>query len=67
MKFIPCQSGLCTEDGTNCAGCGRSHAEIAETKALVKNVVEFARKQKYDNVNDFAAFLNKSLLKKLNE
>ncbi len=67
MKFVPCQSGGCTDDGTHCAGCGRSHVEIAETKQLVKNIVEFSRKQEYENVNDFAAFLNKNLLKKLNE
>ena len=31
MKFVPCNSDLCTKDGTHCAGCGRSHEEIAET------------------------------------
>lgn len=67
MKFIPCQAGQCTEEGTHCGGCGRSHSEIAETKKLVSNIVEFSRKQAYENVDDFAAFINKNLLKKLNE
>jgi hypothetical protein len=67
MKFIPCQSGQCTEGGTHCGGCGRSHSEIAETKYLVGNIVEFSRKQGYENVDDFAAFIHKNLLKKLNE
>jgi predicted Fe-S protein YdhL (DUF1289 family) len=33
MKFIPCKgSAFCTETGTHCEGCGRSHSEIAETR-----------------------------------
>lgn len=67
MKFTPCQPGQCTEGGTNCMGCGCSHAEIAKTKKLVSHIVEFSRKQKYDNVDDFAAFINKNLLKKLHD
>lgn len=67
MKFIPCQSGRCTDDGTHCGGCGRSHSEIAATKKLISNIVEFSQKQAYENIDDFAAFINKDLLKKLNE
>jgi len=65
MKFIPCNSDLCTKDGTHCAGCGRSHEEIAETKALVNGLVDLSQKQDYENVEDFAAFIHKNLLKKL--
>ncbi len=43
MKFVPCQKGQCTYDGTHCEGCGRSHEEIAETKALIGNIVNFAQ------------------------
>lgn len=67
MKFRPCISGLCTEDGTHCKGCGRSHQEIAETKSLVTNIVDFAKKQDYDNISDFSDFINKSISKKLKE
>lgn len=67
MKFRPCISGLCTEDGSHCKGCGRSHQEIAETKLLVTNIVDFAKKQDYDNISDFSDFINKSISKKLKE
>ena len=67
MKFVPCISGQCTEDGTHCGGCGRSHNEIAETKKLVKNCVDFAHQQNYENVEAFANFIHKNLLKKLQQ
>lgn len=65
MKFNPCISGQCTEDGTHCQGCGRSHEEIAETKQLIMAVVNFAHKMDYENSEDFAGFIGKTVLKKL--
>ncbi len=65
MKFIPCIPDQCTEDGTHCKGCGRSHLEIAETKGLVKSLVTFAQKQEYENIEDFASFIAKNLVKKI--
>ncbi len=65
MKFSPCISGKCTDHGTHCEGCGRSHEEIAETKRLVGNLVSFAQKMDYDNHEEFANFISKSVLKKL--
>ncbi|NOQ15845.1 MAG: DUF1289 domain-containing protein [Methyloprofundus sp.] len=68
MKFNPCRGGaFCTDAGTHCEGCGRSHVEIAETKVLVKGLVEFVKKQDYDNVEDFAASISASLVKKVHE
>jgi len=64
MKFNPCTDN-CTKDGTHCAGCGRSHEEIAETKKLVGALVEFAQRQDYENTEDFVNAVAKSLLKKL--
>jgi predicted Fe-S protein YdhL (DUF1289 family) len=64
MKFNPCTDN-CTKDGTHCQGCGRSHEEIAETKKLVAALVEFAKRQDYENVEDFANAISKSLIKKL--
>lgn len=64
MKFNPCVSN-CTDDGTHCQGCGRSHEDIAETKKLVGALVEFARRKDYENVEDFVNAVSKSLLKKL--
>lgn len=65
MKFSPCISGKCTEYGTHCEGCGRSHEEIAETKQLVGTVVSFVQKMGYENHEDFVNFVGKNVLKKL--
>ena len=53
MKFSPC-TGECTEKGTNCEGCGRSHEEIAEMKTHISGLVAFAEKMDYKNVEEFA-------------
>lgn len=65
MKFNPCIAGKCTEDGTHCQGCGRSHEEIAETKKMVKALVSFAQKMNYENIEEFSSFIGQSVLKKL--
>ena len=65
MKFNPCIAGQCTDQGTHCEGCGRSHEDIAETKKLVKALVDFAQRKDYENSEDFALFIGKSLLNKL--
>ena len=67
MKFRPCISGLCTEEGTHCEGCGRSHEDIAETKTMVKALVGFAQKKDYENSEDFVKFIGQSVLKKLQD
>jgi len=53
MKFNPC-TGKCTDEGTHCEGCGRSHQEITEMKDLVAGLISFAEKMNYENVGDFA-------------
>lgn len=64
MKFNPC-TGLCTEDGDHCEGCGRSHVEIAEFRKHVKALVEFAREMNYENVEEYAEAVGKSVKYKL--
>lgn len=64
MKFSPC-TGRCTDEGTHCEGCGRSHEEIKENRRLVGELVEFARKQGYENHEEFANAMGKSILWKL--
>lgn len=54
MIFNPC-TGECTEDGSHCEGCGRSHEDIAEMRELVGGLVAYAEKKGYENVEDFAA------------
>lgn len=53
MKFRPC-TGKCTEEGTHCEGCDRSHEEIAQMKALVGGLTAFAEEMEYENIEDFA-------------
>lgn len=65
MKFNPCVPGQCTTEGTHCAGCGRTHEEIAETKKLIMALVSFAQQRGYENVEDFSSFVGKALLSKL--
>ncbi|MFA5921042.1 MAG: DUF1289 domain-containing protein [Methylococcaceae bacterium] len=65
MKFSPCISGKCTYEGTHCEGCGRTHEEIAETKKKIKELVSYVQMKEYENIEDFANFIGKSVLNKL--
>ena len=53
MKFKPC-TGECTDEGTHCEGCGRTHEEIEAMRQPVGNLVALAEKMKYENLEDFA-------------
>jgi predicted Fe-S protein YdhL (DUF1289 family) len=53
MKFSPC-TGKCTEEGTHCEGCGRSHDEIAQMREPVEALVALANRMQYENIDDFA-------------
>ena len=53
MKFSPC-TGKCTDEGTHCEGCGRTHEEIAAMRKPVESLVALAEKMKYENTDDFA-------------
>jgi len=53
MRFSPC-TGKCTEEGTNCEGCGRSHEEISEMRAHTADLIAFAEKMEYENFEEFA-------------
>ena len=66
MKFSPC-TGKCTEEGSHCEGCGRSHEEIAKMKTLVAALVAFAQKMEYENIDDFADGVAGSIKYKMGE
>jgi len=58
MQFSPCQGGRnCTEGGSHCHGCGRSHEEIAETRDLINGLAQYIVKMDYENVEDFLKFV----------
>lgn len=66
MNFSPCKGGEnCTQDGTHCEGCGRSHAEIAETRQLMDAIAQFAIKMEYENIEDFTQFVADKSAKKI--
>ncbi len=64
MKFSPCID-QCTKDGSHCQGCGRSHKEIQESKALVGAVAAHLLKYGYEDPENFLTMLNKKALKRL--
>jgi hypothetical protein len=58
MRFNPCQGkDNCTEGGTHCEGCGRSHEEIARTRELIGALAGYAQQMGYDNYQEFTVFV----------
>ncbi|MCP3687254.1 MAG: DUF1289 domain-containing protein [Gammaproteobacteria bacterium] len=64
MIFSPC-IGKCTDQGTHCEGCGRSHEEIKEMKQHVASLTAFAENMKYENIEDFANAVASSIKYKM--
>jgi predicted Fe-S protein YdhL (DUF1289 family) len=62
MKFSPCID-KCTQDGSHCEGCGRTHQEIAETKKMVMALVNYAKMKNYENSAEFADAVGKKISK----
>lgn len=66
MLFSPCRGGdYCTQDGTHCQGCGRSHEEIAETRNLLEMLTAYVLKMGYENVEEFTTFFGDKAAKKV--
>jgi len=66
MPFKPCVNrNACTEDGTHCRACGRSHEEIAQLRQLVNDTFSLIRAWEYDNIDEFFTYLQKKIGKKL--
>ena len=64
--FKPCVNRTaCTEDGTHCRGCGRSHEEIAQVRQLINDAYPLVSMREYDNLDEFFAYLRKKIDKKL--
>lgn len=65
-KFVPCISrNACTEDGSHCRACGRSHQAIDATRRLTGEVAAFVIAMGYDNVDEFLAYLADKVKKKV--
>jgi hypothetical protein len=66
--FVPCAGKTaCTQDGSHCRGCGRSHDEIARTRAAISALTELALQQGYDNVEAFANYVSTRIVKKVDD
>lgn len=66
MQFSPCKGGdFCSDEGTHCSGCGRSHEEIAQTRNLVASLVKFTMDMGYENVEEFTRFVGEKAAKKV--
>ena len=65
MQFSPCKGGdFCTQDGTHCQGCGRTHEEIAQTRELMANLATYAVDMGYENIEEFTSFVGEKAAKK---
>jgi len=66
MQFKPCiDHNACNTDGTHCRACRRSHAEINQLRAIVDQTFNLIKVLEYENLDDFFAYLEKKVRKKL--
>ena len=63
--FKPCQGQTaCRDDGETCLTCGRSLAEIEQTRSLIDALADLVVKQGYDNVEEIAGYVAAKVVKK---
>jgi len=66
MKFVACiGKEHCTEGGTHCRACGRSHEEIARTRALIDAIAGYALEMDFENYGEFIGYVGSKSLKKV--
>jgi len=56
---------VCTEEGSHCRACGRSHEEIIQSRDIVNQVTDFLINMGYDNHEEFLDYLKKKVAKKI--
>ena len=65
-QFNPCKGkDACRDDGERCLTCGRKLTEVARTMFLMNELSDFVIEQDYDNVDEFAAYIARKLVKKV--
>ncbi|OQX06262.1 MAG: hypothetical protein BWK73_31330 [Thiothrix lacustris] len=65
-QFNPCKGkDACRDDGERCLTCGRKLTEVARTVFLMNELSDFVIEQDYDNVDEFAAYIARKLVKKV--
>ena len=66
QTFRPCAGkNVCTENETHCLACGRPLDIIARTRELVDEIVNLSLEEDYSNIDDFLAYINKRVKKKI--
>lgn len=66
MKFVPCAGReACTDDGTHCRGCGRTHEEIARTREVTTALAELIVTTGSENADEFLEHVKAKTLKKV--
>lgn len=66
MTFSPCTDQY-TSGGDTCQGCGRTHTEIRESKALVGKIVGHLKEHGYEDPENFLTMLTKKSLARLTQ
>lgn len=65
-EFVPCKGKeYCRDDGETCLTCGRKLTEVARTVFLMNELSDFVMEQEYTNVDEFAAYIARKLVKKV--
>lgn len=65
-QFNPCKGkDACHDDGERCLTCGRKLTEVARTVFLMNELSDFIVEQEYSNVDEFAAYIARKLVKKV--
>lgn len=65
-EFTPCKGkDACRDDGERCLTCERKLTEVARTVFLMNELSDFVIEQEYSNVDEFAAYIARKLVKKV--
>ncbi len=65
-SFSPCKGKTaCRDDGEKCLTCGRSFAEIEQTRSMIDALAEFVIAQGYENTGEFATYVADKVEKKV--
>jgi hypothetical protein len=66
QSFRPCLGKtVCRDNGDVCLSCGRPLVDVARTRELIEHLTEFVIAADYDNVQDFADYIARKLVKKV--
>ncbi len=65
-EFVPCKGkDDCRDDGEYCLTCGRKLTEVARAVFLMNELSDFVIEQDYENVEEFASYIARKLVKKV--